>query len=290
MGRPKSVKSAPYRPQIAQAAASFAKIKPRLAKLRADEVLAVNVEVPAAVSIAMGAVTNLRPMREAITSELPKHPVEMLDDLEDYALAFWYAHVLLENNEAGGETPKKLMEEAAPLRESLLIAAEALAHKGLLDAKRVAEIRSGHGHNDTANDLAALAAVFTSSWERVKTKTAVEEHEVAKADELAMKLALAISAKDTNGSGAGKPVDAADRLARAFTLLSNAYNACRRAAAYIRWEQGDVDDLAPPLTRKTPGRKPGSSTKAKAAEPLPEGNDEGIEVNDEAHVEVQVDA
>src|SRR5215212_3690736 len=101
MGRPKSVKSAPVRPQIAQAAAAFTKIKPRLAKLRPDEVISVNVDVPSAVSIALGAITNLRPMRGAIANELPKHPVEMLDDLEDYALAVWYAHLLHQNQEAG---------------------------------------------------------------------------------------------------------------------------------------------------------------------------------------------
>ncbi len=290
MGRPKSVKSAPYRPQIAQAAASYAKIKPRLAKLQPDEVIAVNVEVAAAVSIAMGAVTNLRPMREAIASELPKHPIDALDDLEDYALSFWYAHVLSENAEGGGEAPKKLMEEAGPLRESLLIAAEALAHKGLLDGKRVAEIRSGRGHADAANDLSALAEVFTQSWERVKSKTAVELHEVQRADELSTKLALAINAKETNGGGAGKPADPADRLARAYTLLTRAYNDCRRAAAYIRWEQGDVDDLAPPLTRKSPSRKPGSTSKAREAAPAPEDHDEANESHDSGHVEEMAEA
>lgn len=288
MGRPKAVKSAPFRPQVAQAAAAFMKIKPRLAALEPHQVLEVTVEIPAVVSTALGAVTNLKPMRDAIASELPKHPVDMLDDLEDYALAFWYAHLLKQNQESGAESPKKLMEEAAPMRESLLIAAEALAHKGLLERKRVAEIRSGHGNKDVANDLTALAAVFRSAWERVKTKTAVEEDEVARAEEVGMKLALAIGAKEANGAGAGKPADAADRLARAFTLLSVAYNACRRAAAYIRWEQGDVDDLAPPLTRKTPGRKPGSASKARgaaASEEVEEVSEEMLEEGSEIHAQ-----
>jgi len=285
MGRPKSVKSAPVRPQVAQAAAAFTKIKPHLAKLGPEEVIGVSVDISTAVSIALGAVTNLRPMRDAIVAELPKHPVEMLDDLEDYALALWYAQLLHQNQE-GGESPKKIVEEAAPLRESLLIAAEALAHRGLLDAKRVAEIRSGRGHHDVAGDLTALATLFTSQWERVKTKTAVEEQEVARADELGTKLLLALGAKDANGAAAGKPVDSADRLARAFTLLHTAYNACRRAAAYLRWEQGDVDDLAPPLSRKTPGRKPGSVSKTKGPVEPSEGEDvASIEVDAEEQLE-----
>jgi hypothetical protein len=277
MGRPKSVKSAPARPPVAQAATAFMKLKPRLAQLRPEEVAAVSVEIPAAVSIALGAVVNLRPMRAAIAEELPKHPVAMLDELEDYALAVFYAHLLSENQD-GGESVKKLAEEGAPLREALLIGAEALAHRGLLDAQKVAEIRSGRGRQDLANDLAALGALFTSQWERVKTKTAVEEQEVRRAEELGTKMLLALAAKDTNGSGKG--VDPADTLARAWTLLSTGYSACRRAAAYLRWEQGDVDDLAPPLTRKTPGRKPGSTSKAKGGGEAAASDEVEIEVEE----------
>lgn len=277
MGRPKSVKSAPARPPVAQAATAFMKLKPRLAKLRPEEIATVNVEIPSAVAIALGAVVNLRPMRAAIVEELPKLPVAMLDELEDYALAVFYAHLLTENQD-GGESAKKLAEEGAPLREALLIGAEALAHRGLLDAQRVAEIRSGHGRQDLANDLTALAALFTSQWERVKTKTAVEEQEVRRAEELGTKMVLALAAKDANGSG--KPADPADLLARAWTLLSTAYNACRRAAAYLRWEQGDAEDLAPPLTRKTPGRKPGSTSKAKGAGEASAADEVEVEVEE----------
>jgi hypothetical protein len=105
---------------------------------------------------------------------------------------------------------------------------------------------------------------------------------------------LALATKDANG--AGKPADTADRLARAFTLLQTAYNACRRAAGYLRWEQGDVDDLAPPLTRKTPGRKPGSASKGRSVEAADEsegsdaGDAESAEGAREAPLEAQAEA
>lgn len=271
MGRPKTVKVAPAKPPAALAATSFAKIKPRLSKLQPEEVLSVNADVPTAVAVALGALPNLRPMRDAIVEELPKHPVAHLDELEDYALATWYAHLLHENQGTDTESLKKLTDEASALRETLLVAAEALAHRGLLDSKRVAEIRSGQGHKDPSSDLVTLAALFTSQWERIKTKTAVEPHEIARADELGPKLVMVMGAKEAAGPG-GKPVDTADRLARAFTLLARAYDACRRAVAYVRWEQGDVDDLVPPLYKRPggPGRKPkdaqaGSKNEASAS-------------------------
>lgn len=263
MPRPKSVKSAPAKPPVALAAAAFAKIKQRLGKLKVEEVATATADVPTTVSTVLGALPSLRAMRDPIVEELPKHPIALLDDLEDYALAAWYAHLLHENQGVEGDALKKLQEEATPLRDSLLIAAEALAHRGLLDQKRVSEIRSNQANQDTANDLLALSELFSAQWDRVKAKTAVEEQEVQQASELGTKLIMALGAKDT--ATAGKPVDSADRRARAYTLLVRAYSACRRAAAYVRWEQGDVDELAPPLVRRGPGRKPGS-TKGQSAD------------------------
>lgn len=259
MPRPKSVKTTPARPPVPLAAAAFAKIKPRLAKLKTEEVTAAPADILAAVSVVLGALPSLRALRDAIVEELPKHPIAQLDDLEDYALAAWYSNVLHENQGLDEGAMKQLQEEGAALRESLLIAAEPLAHRGLLDAKRLAEIKAGRGKEDAANDLTALSELYSAQWDRIKTKTPVEEHEIRRADEIGSKLLMAVVAKDT-----GKPADSADRRARAFTLLARAYGACRRAAAYIRWEQGDVDELVPPLVRRGPGRKPGSGSKEEA--------------------------
>lgn len=259
MPRPKTVKTAPAKPPTALAAAAFAKIKPRLKKLEADELTQVNADIQAAVSLVLGALPSLRAMRDAIVEELPKHPIAMLDDLEDYALATWYADQLHENQGLDEAALKDLAQEAGPLRESLLIAADPLAHRGLLDAKRVAEIRAGRGKEDVANDLMALAELFSSAWDRVRSKTVVEEHEVRRAEEIGTKLLMSLAAREGASS---KPVDSADRRVRAYTLLARAYSACRRAATYVRWEQGDADDLVPPLVRRGPGRKPGSTNKS----------------------------
>lgn len=262
MPRPKSVKTTPPKPPIPLAAAAFAKIKPRLAKLKPDEITAPPGDILSAVSIVLGALPSLRHLRDAVVEELPKHPIAHLDDLEDYALAAFYANVLHENQGIDEGALKQLQDEAATLREELLIAAEPLAHRGLLDAKRLAEIKAGRGKEDTANDLIALSELYSSQWDRIKTKTPVEEHEVRRADEIGSKMLMAVVTKDT-----GKPVDSADRRARAFTLLSRAYSACRRAATYIRWEQGDADELVPPLVRRGPGRRPGSSSSVKEEAP-----------------------
>jgi hypothetical protein len=233
------------------AAEAFTKIEPELAAIGADELAPLEVDVAAAVSAALAAVPRIREHREAIVEQLPQHPIEPLDKLETYALAAWYAHLAHTYASTSPEAGKAMIEEAQRLREGLLIAAEALAHRGLLDADAVARIRKGSGHADTAGDLSALGALFASSWGRVSSKTAVERTEIDRALELGPAVMVAITVKKHGVKG-----DSGELRSRAFALLAQAYESCRRALAYLRWKEGDLDAIAPSLTRKKPGRKP----------------------------------
>lgn len=256
-------------PSISPAAAlaAYARVEPRLVALRPEDLVTVYVEVPRAVNAVLGALPHLRGMRDEIVANLPNHPIEQLDELEDYALAAWYADLLYTTPVTETDT-KQLTEEATGLREALLVAAEALAHRNLLDAKRVAEIRKGRGHSDLASDLTTLAEVFRASWDRVRAKTAVEEAELNRAADLGVRLMIALAAKPGKGAAGGQPkiTDAADRRARAVSLVAKAYEECRRAVAYLRWHEGGDSELASSLLQKPRGRKPKSADAGASAE------------------------
>ncbi|WP_437743662.1 hypothetical protein WMF39_00845 [Sorangium sp. So ce1504] len=256
--RPNTKKSSPAKPGApSEAAKAFALVEPEIDDVR--EVVPINVDIPRAVAVAIGAVPHLQALRPRFVEELPKHPLSQLDKLQTYALAAWYAHLLALPTSSGPDALKRLLDDAAPLREDLLVAAEALAHKGIVDAQRVAEIRSGQGHLDTANDLVALAALFSEVWDAVKNRTTVEWGDVERASRLGPELLVALGARQQPGLPAPKAGDAAERRARAFTLLVNAYDACRRAASYLRWNEGDADAIAPSLfAARGGGRKPGA--------------------------------
>lgn len=241
---------------------AFAKIEPRLASVAPEELGAAAVDIAAAVAAAVAAAPRIREHREAIAEQLPKHPIELVDELETYAHAAQYAHLVHVYASGGPEAAKNLLDEAVKLREGLLIAAEALAHRGLLDADAVADIRKGSGNADTGNDLSALASLFHAAWGKVSAKTAVERHEIDRARELGPAVLAVRAARRKDG----KAVDTEDQRARAFALLSNAYDRSRQAIAYVRWKEGDVDAIAPSLTKKRPGRKPGGKKEEGAAE------------------------
>jgi hypothetical protein len=262
-----SSSSAPSAPNAA--ADAVAKIEPELAALTPEELAPITVDVSAAVTAVLSAAPKIREHRDEIVEQLPLHPIAQLDELETYAHGAWYAHLLHTYANGSPEAAKAMIEEAQKLREDLLVAAEALAHRGMLDADAVAAIRKGHGHADTAGDLTALAQLFSASWGKVSSKTAVEKTEIDRAAELGPAVMVAIAVRK---SGA-KSTDTDGQRTRAFALLARAYDGCRRAMAYLRWAEGDADSIAPSLFKKRAGRKPGSGKKEEEAESAPEATE-----------------
>ncbi|WP_438019368.1 hypothetical protein WMF18_09980 [Sorangium sp. So ce315] len=251
-------KPAPRKPAAPpQAAAAFDKVAPEMDTLGQDALLPINIDIPRAVSQALGVLPGLLALRPLIAERLPTHDVGLVDRLETYALAAWYAHLAWLSSGGAQNGLKPLVEEAVPLRANLLGDAEALARRGLIDAETVADIRAGNGHMDTANDLVALSALFSDRWSEIAGKTAATEEEVRRAGELGPQLLAALGVRE-HGAAPG-PSDAAEKRTRAYTLFVNAYDQTRRAVAYLRWNEGDVDAIAPSLYKGRGGRGASSS-------------------------------
>jgi hypothetical protein len=255
-------------PERAKAERAFVEVRAELAALRPEEVRRVTVDLPFAVTLALGAAPRLAALRPAIVAALPLHPIETLDRLETYAFAAYYAHLLTLPATKSVSERAKLIDEARALRGALLLGAEALAARSLVDAALVAKIRSGAGHLDMAGDLIALGAVLGGAWGAIHDKTAVTLEEVQRAGALGALLLVALGA-DTQPSVAA----AGEDRARAFTLLHRAYDECRRAVAYLRFHEGDAERITPSLfTREARAKKPAEGEPA--AEPTggePEG-------------------
>jgi len=251
-----------------EAALAFADAQPSWAALSTQNLRAINVDIPSAVAIAIGAIPRLGELREA-AAKLPDYDVSCIDRLGTFALAAWYAH-LLALPEVASSQLAALLEEAKPLREDMLLAAELLAHKGYFDRRSVAAIRAGSGNLDTANDLVALAALFSAAWARVENRTTVEKPDVVRASTLGPEILIAMGARDRPASDGLSP---AEVRARAFTLFANAYDQCRRAAGYLRWNQKDAGDYAPSLRPLRGPRRGGGGGAEPEPEPEPEPED-----------------
>lgn len=250
-GAPSSADDGPA--DMAAGEAAFNRVQAAMQALPADQLRRINVYVPAAVALAIGVRPKLLGLRGAMLT-LPGG-AEAVDNLQEYGLAVLYAHALTLPFGEGETTLRTLADEAMPLRERLLASAELLVHFRIFDAKHVAAIRSGSGYLDTAQGLTALATLFRTSWAQVSSQTPVTMAEVDRAGQLGPLLVVALGRRQQGTDGSGEPNEAHDRLARAYTLFFNAYNKCRRAVAFLRWDEGDADDFAPTLKQQTPRRQ-----------------------------------
>jgi hypothetical protein len=270
MATAKVKKASPKKPEApSKAAAAYAQAEPELQKLEPHQLVQININIPTAVSIALGALPNLAPLRPALVKDLPNHPMRFFDKLETYALAAWYAHLLALPVGSESNPVRPLLDEAIALRATLLRDADALAGRGLLDPEVVRDIRAGQGNVDTANDLVALSAAFTMNWATIQGRTAATSEEIKRAGDLGPMLLAALGVREL-GSEPAPVEDAADRRLRAFSLFVRAYDSVRRAVSYLRWEEGDAEALAPSLYRGRGGR--GGSGKEDSGEGEPEGS------------------
>jgi hypothetical protein len=246
---------------------AFERIEPRFKELAAGELVAITVDIARAASIVLGAEAGIRALQPQIEAKLPEFDVGQIESLRDMALAAWYVHAAIAPEVDEGEV-KRLVSEATPLKRSMLVQADALADRGLLDAQRIAIIRAGRGSRDLANDMVALSAMFRQSWGEVEGKTAVTIEELDRAAELGTKLIFAIGARDVAPALPGIGGDAGELRVRAFSLLVNTYDQVRRAVEYLRWDAGDAQEIAPSVYT-------GSRTRRAVAEEVESGPAEG---------------
>jgi hypothetical protein len=255
-----------------EAAQAYFYITAEMLGLSKEEVMRPTLDIPRATTIALGAAPHIHKHREEIAKELPLFPLLLIDNLPRYARGARYAHHLAYPQAGPTRTLDGLLAEAAELRETLLVSADPLVHAGILDGETVADVRSGTGNYDRANDLAVLGRHYAANWHRIGGKTVIEAHQVRRAEELANLIFDALAAErqpvpaDTGGL---EPLDA---RARAFTVFVRAYAECRRAIGYIRGPWGDADEIAPSLfsLRTPPSRKPADPTDPAApVEPKP---------------------
>ena len=263
--QPKTPTVSVAKPSVpAEAASAYASVEAEVKALPPELLIPINIDIPRAVAIAVGAVPELAKMR-ALAAKLPGFDIANIDRIGTYALAAWHAH-LLALPEVATRHLAALLEEAKPIREHLLLAAELLAHRGYFDKRSVETIRAGQGNLDTANDIVALSALFTAAWPTIENRTTVTWEEVERAAQLGPQILIALTPR---GPETGT-MSATERRQRAFTLFARAYDECRRAAVYLRWHESAVDQLVPSLYsgRSAPRRSPASPEAAEPAAPV----------------------
>lgn len=237
------------------------KVRKELEALTEAELIHINIDIPAALATAFGALPALRAMRARIEVEAQSIDLKQLDKLETYMLALFHAQTLYATATRPTEPLPELVETATALREVLYADALALVQRGLLDAEQLRGVKNGPGHRPLAFDLTSLAQVMRGAWETIGNRTSVQPEELREASELAERLLSAIGEREFS---AGAASEAGAVRQRVFTLFMRAYDEFRRAMTFLRWREGDADKIAPSLYA---GRASGGRRKTRDDEP-----------------------
>jgi hypothetical protein len=273
-----------YRPSIPspvqpvsrrEAAEAYARVRPDLDALPAEDVGRITARVSVVISIALGALVHIEALWTLLAT-LPLLDITALRKLRDYVYALYYVDLLAMPSTEGAADVPAMLAEAMPMRDRMLSVAEGMAKYGLVDAERVAAIRSGLGHLDAARDLGALAELFGGLAPEHQSRLPVPASEIDRAAELSLHLLAALGRRRVGSDGAGLPSRYEDDRARAFRLVVRSYDHARRAMTYLRWQEGDADQLVPSLfsgkRRRSPAADEPGVNGAPTEPPAPEGD------------------
>ncbi|MEJ7735682.1 MAG: hypothetical protein WKG00_41650 [Polyangiaceae bacterium] len=231
----------------------------------------VCVDIPTATAALLGALPRVLSLREAMRTELPSFEVAALDRLEDYARALQHLHALCAASADGAAGTAADALEAETLRDDLLVAAEALARRGLVDRARLIALRSRPGRRIPGRDLADLVAIFRERWAALEGKTAIESADLDRAEALALEHPPRRTARPARDRHEARLAAQRllDRRTRCFALLVRAHDECRHALAWVRRAHGDANELLPGLHAGGGRRRSTQSRPPLKAEPEP---------------------
>jgi hypothetical protein len=240
---------------IAQGATrAFESIRDEIVAVPAEALRAVNLDVPRAARQGLVVADRLAPLWAEL-STMSHLDLARARKLPISALALLHAHELAELPDESTVPLAELLVEAVPLRADLLQTAEMLAHFGLVSRERVALIRRGHGHADTAGDLQALGLLLGGAWSSIKGKVAITRAQVDRAIPLSAQLQRAIGVREADPDPLLERSDPRRVRAQALTLFMGAYDECRRGISHLRWHERDAAEIVPSLYRGRGGRR-----------------------------------
>jgi hypothetical protein len=218
----------------------------------ADKLMIVNLDIPTAVTTVLGALPQVRAIRAQVVATMPQFDIARFDKLEAYTLAVGYANSLYLAASQPSESLEDLAAEGVTMRDLLVAEATTLSQRRLIDGQRLKELKGANGYRNLAVDLFTLAAMVREVWPTLGGKTTLQLSELDQAETLADKLLTAVGQRE---QGPAVIATSAENRQRAFTLFISAYDNVRRVVTFLRWNEDDVDEIAPSLYGKGARRK-----------------------------------
>lgn len=222
----------------------YKKVEPEARALSAEDVQKVNLDVATAVSSALAIAPGLGRLRDTITTTLKDFDIERFDKLEDYTKAFSVANSRYLTAATPPDALRDAYTEGLKLRELLHADIVNLIARGYINSDALADYTGVTGYKNVGTELQSTALLLKDNWETVQGKCGTDLTELEHALKIAQRLQLGAGEREVNPAVLAEFAEMRNRM---FTLFIAAYDDARRAVQYLRWHQGDADDIAPTL-------------------------------------------
>ena len=220
--------------------AAYQKLQPRLAKIAAEQLAPPRTQASLAASFVLSSVVPLV-MDKKLRARYAALPATEFDhsalaDLEPAAQAALWAQAQLAAADAGapgGRLPVDLIDQATELRQLMLTVCEYHFRDDAPLAQQIADIRSGSGYLDLAEDLQRLGALYRSERDTLK-----QDLRFYKAEDAAT--ALKLSQRITSELRFQSSQDARQVAWRTWALLLELYEEVARGGRFLLRQAGDA--------------------------------------------------
>lgn len=225
--------------------AALKRLEAELAAIPLRSLRKVNLDVPSTVARVLGITSRMNELRPEIAKHTPTVDLARLAKLEDYAFALQEAHIgcMIVGRNSSDELPA-LGEAAESWRSLLRRDALTLAHRGLIDAGRLAQCKGLTGYRNVATELGAYVAVLLDAWPKIEGRSAITMDELTRARAVADTVLQYVGARDQSPEARNAALELRDR---AFTAMVDVYEEARRAVVFLRWYDEDADSVVPSL-------------------------------------------
>ncbi len=249
------------------AESSYRRVAAEIEAVAPDDLPTINFDVISGASIILGVCGRGMGFRDR-NARLPEFDIKNVDNLKDYAVAAWYVYItnLPEPEPVEADA---LIAEVGTLRSKFLMWSVPLVGEGVFDQGAVDKIKEGTGFKDAASDVVAFVGLYRSKWDQCTNKCGISEADLERAALVAPRVFSIVSQREqrqTTPTGEGFT-----RVRRAWALPERAYDQCRRAIAYLRHTEGDMEEIAPNFRRNAGNTKsrPTATTPVVAAPSAP---------------------
>ncbi len=218
------------------------------------------VDASVAAEIVIGSAPQIAHHRDEIVAQFGAPAGKMVDELPVVALATKQADVELSAAAVNGDLGP--MEADLRAEHTLLFTdAQSLANRKLLDPQRLDAARGTVSYRQLIHATLVLVALLREHWATIADHTPITAADLDRTEEKATRMLTTLGERE---QGATR-VPAAEVRLRALTDLVARYDEVRRMLSYLRWHQGDADEIAPSLYARRSGRRTQDGT----TEPTP---------------------